>query len=113
MVFDSSTSLDSFRLARHLSGQVVRPFSVCHSVGGGCLWPPHALLIGHLSQDKINIVDVVAAAVGALPVAGIPNTESGPQRRKPNVLHYSRATFFSLTLELSSCFMFRHVQLRP
>ena len=75
VLFASSMSFGSFRLARHLSGQVFRTFSVWGSVGV-CLWPQHALSLQHLSQERINIVDAVAAALGALAAAAA--AEEGP-----------------------------------
>ncbi len=97
MVFYSSISLDSVRLAWCFNGQVFRPLSVGHTVGG-CLWLPRALLLEHLSRPAVKEkASIVAAAVaaGVVPVAGIPNTERGLQRRKPNVLHNSHAAYIS------------------
>ena len=56
-------------------GLAARTFSVWGSVGG-CLWPQHALSLQHLSQERINIVDSVAAALGALAAAAA--AEEGP-----------------------------------
>ena len=103
MLFASSMSFGSFRLARHLTGQVVRTFSVWGSVGG-CLWPQHVLSLQHLSQERIDIVGAVAAALDIL--ADAAKAEEGLQRHKP------RAKLFSLILKLFSCFMLWHMQLR-